>query len=194
MENILNQLNKVRQKLKNYSVDSFLAQKPFALGMYQFSIFMITYYSRVKNKLKMDYDSFMIVQSVVSESLHRLNKKKTQSRSYGVLEQELDNEISKFDKIQKISSYSDSTKYYNKLTMAGIRVITGLPKETVRRKTNELIRKNILRNTKKEGFYLGPAYKKIFQDFVPETTLEVSKLVKGWEKTGALKNLLNFKI
>ena len=47
--------------------------------------------------------------------------------------------------------------------------------------------------SKKGGILLGPAYKKIFQDFVPQTTTEVSKLLKSWEKSGVLKNLLLFK-
>ena len=34
-------------------------QKPFAEGMYRFSMFMIDYYSRVRENLKLDYDSFM---------------------------------------------------------------------------------------------------------------------------------------
>ena len=67
------------------------------------------------------------------------------------------------------------------------------PKETVRRKVNELNKKNLLQVTKSDGVLLGPAYKKIFQDFVPETTLEVSRLLKNWEKTGVLKSILNFK-
>ena len=37
-------------------------------------------------------------------------------------------------------------------------------------------------------------YKKVFSEFTPQTTKEVSKLIKNWEKTGILKSILNFKI
>ena len=193
MENILNQIDKVRQRLKKSAADILLQQKPFTQGMYQFSLFVISYYSRVRSKLKMDYDSFMIIQSVVSSSLSQLYRKKKKSRSYEALEEELDYEINKFDNV-KNSNNLETLKYYNKLTIADICRLTGLPKETVRRKTNQLVNKSILRNSKKDGFSLGPAYKKIFQGFVPETTLEVSKLLKEWNKSGVIKSLINFKI
>ena len=40
------------------------------------------------------------------------------------------------------------------------------------------------------GIKLGPAYKTIYKDFVSQTTLDLSSLVNKWEKSGALKNLL----
>ena len=89
---------------------------------------------------------------------------------------------------------ANEVKITNKLTISSICLVTGLPKETVRRKTNELVKRNLLKSSKIEGVLLGPTYKKIFQNFVPETTIEVSKLVKSWEKNGILKSILNFKI
>ena len=79
-----------------------------------------------------------------------------------------------------------------KLTISSICLVTSLPKETVRRKTNELVKKKLLKISKKQGILLGPHYKKIFQGYVPETTLQVAKLIKQWEKTGILKNMLRF--
>jgi len=67
-----------------------------------------------------------------------------------------------------------------------------LPKETTRRKVNELINKNFLKISKKEGIILGSQYKKVFQNYVPETVKDVTKLMKNWEKGGVLKSLLNF--
>ena len=55
MEEILKEIDKVRQKLKKGPADTLLLQKPFAQGMYRFSMFMIGYYSRVKDNLKLDY-------------------------------------------------------------------------------------------------------------------------------------------
>ena len=169
-------------------------QKPFAEGMYRFSMFMINYYSRVRTKLKIDYDSFIIIQTVVAQKLYYL-KKKDKSKSYEELESLWEKMLYKHDNpIGILSDNANAVKITNKLTISSICLVTGLPKETVRRKTNELVKRNLLKSSKIEGVLLGPTYKKIFQNFVPETTLEVSKLVKSWEKNGILKSILNFKI
>ena len=99
MNDILRQIDKVRQKIKKGVADKLLMQKPFAEGMYRFSMFMIDYYARVRENLKIDYDSFMIIQTVVSHSLYQLNKKKDKDLglSYSELEKEWDKNLSKAD-------------------------------------------------------------------------------------------------
>ena len=194
MESILKQINKARETIKRGPADNLLMQKPFAEGMYRFSMFMINYYSRVRTKLKIDYDSFIIIQTVVAQKLYYL-KKKDKSNSYEELESLWEKMLYKHDNpIGILSDNANAVKITNKLTISSICLVTGLPKETVRRKTNELVKRNLLKSSKIEGVLLGPTYKKIFQNFVPETTLEVSKLVKSWEKNGILKSILNFKI
>jgi len=193
MSNIIDEINKVRSKLKKGPADTLLLQKPFAKGMYSFSMFIVDYYSRVRHQLKIDFDSFMIVQTVVSHNLYLLSKKRKTSNSYKELEAEWDDMISKYEKATDLLGnfvpQSDS-----KLTISSICLVTGLPKETVRRKTVELVKRNLLINSKSNGITLGSAYKRVFQDFVPETVMGVVKLLKNWEKNGVLKNLLEFKI
>ena len=179
-----NEIKSLRQKIRKES-DQLLLHKPFAIGMYRFAMFVIRYYARVREKLKIDYDSFMIVQTVVSHSLYQLNKKKIGAKSYSELEME-------WEKLIIIENYS-GTKNNLRLTVSSICLVTSLPKETVRRKVNELIKKNLLKISKKDGILLGTMYKKVFQEFVPQTTMEVSKLIKNWEKSGILKSLLNFR-
>ena len=194
MENILKQINKVRETIKRGPADTMLMQKPFAEGMYVFSMFIINYYSRVRMKLEIDYDSFIIIQTVVAQKLYQL-KKREKSNSYEELETLWEQMIRKHDGVlETISDSNIKIKSHNRLTISSICLVTGLPKETVRRKTNELAKKNLLRISKKDGVVLGPMYKKIFQNFVPETTVEVSKLVKSWGKIGILKSLINFKV
>ena len=192
MEGLLKEINKVRHRLKEGSSNKLLLEKPFAEGMYRFSMFMMNYYSRVRKNLKLDYDSFMIVQTVVSHSLYQLQKK--QPTSYKDLTIFWELMIKNLDgPLELISNQSNTNNSKQKLTISSICLVLGLPKETVRRKINQLSNKNLLKNSNKLGISLGPMYKKIFQDFVPETTLETSKLVKGWEKSGVLKGLLSFK-
>ena len=180
-----NEIKSLRQKIRK-GPDQLLLHKPFAIGMYRFAMFVISYYARVREKLKIDYDSFMIVQTVVSHSLYQLNKKKIGAKSYSELEME-------WEKLIIIENYS-GTKNNLKLTTSSICLVTSLPKETVRRKIQELIKKNFLEKSKKDGVILGTMYKKVFQEFVPQTTLEVSRLIKNWERTGILKSILSFKI
>ena len=193
MTDILRQIDKARQKIKKGVADKLLMQKPFAEGMYRFSMFMIDYYARVRENLKMDYDSFMIVQTVVSHTLYQLNKKKDHGISYSSLETAWDKIVNRdLELLESVSSYEVNTK--NKLTISSVCLITKLPKETVRRKVNQLCSNNLLKISKREGITLGTSYKKVFQNFVPGTTLEVSKLIKLWEKSGVLKGLLSFRI
>ena len=192
MTDILEQISKVRQRLKRTAVDIILSQKPFAKGMYSFSMFMISYYSRVGQNLKLDYDSFMVVQTVVSHNLYHL-KKKIEVSGYEELENVWVNIDNKSDELSSLNEIA-GTSPESKLTISSICLVTGLPKETTRRKALNLFKKNILKISKKNVVQLGTQYKKIFQDFVPETTLEVSKLLKEWEKSGVLKSLLNFKL
>jgi hypothetical protein len=190
MQDILKEIDKVRQKIRRGATNIVVSQKPFSHGMYLFSMFMINYFSRVREHLKLDYDSFMIIQTVVSHTLHQLEKKNNQGGSYGDLETEWD----KIVNVQLIDF--DNFKPVNqlKLTISSICLVTKLPKETVRRKVNELSNKNLLKMSKKEGILLGANYKKVFQEFVPQTTVDVAKLMKAWEKSGVLKSILNFKM
>ena len=56
----------VRKKL----TDTKTQPKNFGSGMYGFLMFMIDYYRRVRADLKMDFDSFMIIQIVVSHEVY----------------------------------------------------------------------------------------------------------------------------
>ena len=196
-----NEIKSLRQKIrKGHSDDQLLSIKPFAAGMYGFVMVMISYYSRVREKLKIDYDSFMIIQTVVSHSLYQLNKKQVGSKSYLELEVEWEKLMNKSDvsgkveNIQENIANNSNTKNNLKLTISSICLVTSLPKETVRRKVSELSKKNLLKISKKNGILLGFMYKKIFSEFTPQTTKEVSRLLKNWEKSGVLKSILNFKI
>ena len=195
MKTILKEIDKVRHKLKSGIASTLLMQKPFAEGMYRFSMFMIDYYARVRENLKLDYDSFIIIQTVVSHTLYHLNQKKKLGMGYTDLEREWGKVIYSKDQslLEAISSNPQIDKSF-KLSISSICLVTKLPKETVRRKVNELHEAGLLKVSRKDGINLGTNYKKVFQNFVPTTTIEVSKLMKAWEKSGVLKDLLSFKL
>ena len=151
-------------------------EPPFSKGLYHWVMFILSLYTRVKEKLEIDFESFVILQVVVSHSLYETNKSGT--KSFSDLEEQM----------EKITQ----KKYLNKrkLTFASIAEVLQLPRETVRRKVITLNKKNILSFNTYSGIKLGPSYKTIYKDFVTQTTLDLSSLVNKWEKSGALKNLL----
>ena len=194
LDKILNQeIEEVRKKVKRGPASDSLSQKPFAVGMYSFLMFMIEYYSRVRKQLKIDYDSFIIIQTVVTHVLYHLKIKNKKGTSYEELETRWVKDLIEDEGM--ISSLSDHD-IYNKneiLTMSSVSLVTELPKETVRRKVRELVKKNIIKISKKNGITLGKQYSGIFKDFVPRTLYQITKLVQEWEKFGIIKNILNFK-
>ena len=168
-------------------------QKTFSHGMYAFLMFMIEHYRRVKTDLKMDFDSFIIIQVVVSHEVYIMQSET--SKTYSEISSE-------FDKVSKASSIDDSLLIFkakelmskiqrNKLTPASICQVTTLPKETVRRKIRALVQKNILTQTKSEGILVGPGYKTIFDATASKTIQALSKLIKKWKETGVLDSLLS---
>ena len=66
----MSDLNFIEKKL----INAKLKEKNFSMGMYSFIMFIIGYYSRVKKQIKIDFDSFIIVQVVTSHALYILNK------------------------------------------------------------------------------------------------------------------------
>ena len=148
----------------------------FSQGLYNWVMFILSFYTRVRENLKIDFETFVILQVVVSHSLYQLNKSGT--KTFAELEDQITNITQK-----KLRNNS-------KLTFASIAEVLQLPRETVRRKVLILTKKNILTSDTIDGIKLGPSYKTIYKEFVAQTTLDMSSLVKKWKKSGALDTLL----
>ena len=64
---------------------------------------------------------------------------------------------------------------------------------TICKKTFQILnlnKKGILTFSSENGINVGPQYKTIYQDFVLQTTKDISTLVKKWKKSGAIDKLL----
>jgi len=191
----MERLNFLKKKLLNVK----LKEKPFSMGMYGFVMFIIGYYSRVKKQIKIDFDSFIIVQVVTSHALYVLNQTSYDKKlSYPDIKKEWDKMVAEYDSVplEMLESTNDSLKYFknSKLTISSICLVTELPKETVRRKVEMLCKKKILSTAKKSGISIGSDYKKIYSEFVPQTAVDVIRLLQKWESSGLLKSLLSFKV
>ena len=183
--------------LEKKIINTKLKEKPFSMGMYSFVMFIINYYARVKKQIKIDFDSFIIVQVVTSHALYILNKTSYENKvSYPDIKKLWEKMAAEYDSsplemLEKTSKKGGFLKN-SKLTISSICLLTELPKETVRRKIELLSKKKILTMSKKNGVSIGSDYKKIYSEFVPQTTFEVIQLLKKWETSGLLKSLLNF--
>ena len=152
------------------------AEPIFSKGLYHWIMFVISFYTRVRETLKIDFESFIVLQVVVSHSLYQLNK--TGSKSYSEIKENV-------ELLSKVK-----LKNNLKLTFASISEVIQLPRETVRRKVLELCKKDILKFNSENGIKLGSAYKTIYKEFVTQTTMDMSVLVKKWKHSGALDKLL----
>jgi len=148
----------------------------FSKGLYEWIMFIISFYSRVRETLKIDFETFIVLQIVVCHSLYQINK--TGSKNYSEIK----------ERVETLSM--GKLKKNLKLTFASISEVIQLPRETVRRKVLELCKKDILTFNKENGIKLGPAYKTIYQEFVLQTTVDMGVLVKKWKHSGALDKLL----
>ena len=148
----------------------------FSQGLYHWVMFILSLYTRVRENLKIDFESFVILQVVVSHSLYQINK--SGNKTFSELE------------AQMVRITQNKTTKNSKLTFASVSEVLQLPRETVRRKVLGLKKNNILLFSTDSGIKLGPAYKTIYKEFVTQTTLDISTLLKKWKKSGALENLL----
>ena len=149
----------------------------FSSGLYSWMMFLINFYNRVKKNLNIDFDSFMIMQLVVSDYLYKTNK--NGFKNYEDIEKELEN-------------YEEPLIEKRKINIASIAEVLSLPRETVRRKVLYLSKIKLL-DYKKNGISLGTEYKTVFSEFVSETVNKMSQLMKNWEAEGTLKKLLELK-
>ncbi len=158
------------------SKEKSLKEPMFSQGLYHWVMFILSFYTRVRENLKIDFESFVILQVVVSHSLYQINK--SGNKTFSELE----------DQMAKITQ--KKTTKNSKLTFASISEVLQLPRETVRRKVIHLSKKNILTFNSANGIKLGSAYKTIYKDFVSQTTVDISILIKKWKNSGALEKLL----
>ena len=173
-DNIVN-FNKVSNQ-KDINNIKDIKEPMFSQGLYHWVMFILSFYTRVRENLKIDFETFVILQVVVSHSLYQLNKSGT--KTFAELEDQITNITQK------------KLKNNSKLTFASIAEVLQLPRETVRRKVLILSKRNILSSDTIDGVKLGPSYKTIYKEFVTQTTLDMSSLVKKWKKSGALETLL----
>ena len=150
----------------------------FSTGMYQWSLFLINLFHRVKKNLKIDYDSFVIMHIVFGYHLNLINKDNHQS---------FEQLSFKFESLIK-----ENTSNTNKLTVTSIALALALPRETVKRKIDGLIKLQILGYQSNKSIALGAKYKELCDQFILESTHDIGKLLKRWDSKDYINKLIKF--
>ena len=148
----------------------------FSAGMYQWSLFLINLFLRVKKNLKIDYDSFMIMHIVFGYHLNQIHK--NEQKSFEQLS-------FKFENLVK-----ENIPSTEKLTVTSIASALDLPRETVKRKVDGLIELQILGFQSNKSIALGAKYKEICDQFILESTHDIGKLLKRWESKDYINKLI----
>ena len=73
--------------LEAASKEMNLKEPLFSKGLYHWVMFVLSLYTRVREKLNIDYESFVILQVVVSHSLYEINK--SGNKTFAELEDEM---------------------------------------------------------------------------------------------------------
>ena len=149
----------------------------FSEGMYDWSLFITNLFLRVRTKLQIDYESFMILHIVAGNYIYDWNR-------YGSIS---------FDQVSSsIEKVVSDKLVINRITVTSIASILKIPRETVKRKILVLVEKKLLFEKKDKSISIGEGYRDYFENFVFETTQDVSKLVTKWKTKGILDKLIEF--
>ena len=162
--------NSINQELKKPITSDFSA------GLYDWSVFLTNFYLRVKQALKIDYESFMILQITIGYYLNTINKSGASS---------IDNLSFRFEEI-----INEKTKKNSRLSVTSISTALNLPRETVNRKIDSLIERKLLVMDTNRSILLGPDFQKIFGSFALETTHDLGKLITRWNNKDYLNRLI----
>ena len=152
----------------------------FSSGFYDWAIFLINFYQRINKRLGLDFESFIILQVVVSYDVYLINKNKKLS---------LESLSFEFEK----SSNAEVLKNLN-LTVTSISSSLNIPRETVKRKVLLLQNKDFLTFKRNKTIQLGQKYAEIFSEFASGTTLDLARLMQRWDNKDIVRKFLNLKI
>ena len=134
-------------------------------------------YRDSKSKLKMDYDSFIIISSIGAHYL--------KNNSY---------EGSDWDSVWEMTRSKKIEESYNKkkLTIFALSNIVGLPKETVRRKVEALKKRKLISHSTNIGLMPTEKIEELMKPFALSELKSLSKFLQALKKHKALDQLLSF--
>ena len=151
--------------------------------LYHILMLHINHYRLVKQNLKIDYDSHMIVMSVLSNILYgNLNPS---HKKY--LNENLEWNTM-FPVVKNLTGHE--TKYKKKLSLFALGKLLNIPKESVRRKVSILCKKKYLNYSIKKGLQIGNNLEKGAAKVAPKDLMGFGKVVKAVNENGGLLKIV----
>ena len=118
----------------------------------------------------------MILQITLGFYLNSINKSGSNS---------IDDLSFRFEEI-----INEKTKKNSRLSVTSISSALNLPRETVNRKIDSLMKRKLLVMDTNKSIFLGPDFQKIFGSFALETTHDLGKLITRWNNKDYLDRLI----
>ena len=151
--------------------------------IYQIIMHHINHYKEVKKIFKIDYDSHMILVTVYSHNLYEtLNPSLRKSVNEGLEWNEM------FPVIKGLSKTNKT--YKTKLSIFSVAQVLDMPKESVRRKVQELCKKKYLDYSISEGLSLGDSFETLARKIAPKDISALAKVIKSVAANGGIDFLL----
>jgi|TARA_B100000780_G_scaffold277375_1_gene247920 hypothetical protein len=172
----------VNDDLKDDQTTSHLSQNQIAEASYGWVATSISLYSRARNYYKIDFDSFMIILVVLSH-LNYLTKKEKSKKAVEGMDSFLEDMYSSSMQEELLSAKGRG------LGSTSIAHVLGLPEETCRRKIQQLIKKNLLIRSTKQGITLHKNFVKKHKVFGLQTLKDVKSLMRIFTKQNLIKGL-----
>ena len=134
-------------------------------------------FQQSKAMIGIDYDSFMILSVMGAHYLKNNNK------------------LAKdWDQVWEDIRTSKIEAYYNKkLTIYAVANILDMPRETVRRKIENLKKKKLINHSSKTGLLPTNKSEEIMKPFATKEIKSLSKFLQSLKKNKSLEEILNFK-
>ena len=82
-------------------------------------------------------------------------------------------------------------KYVSKLSFFAVSQIIDMPKETVRRKVDELCKKKYLKYSIRDGITMGDNWESLASKIAPLDFRSLDKAIKVVEKKGGISKIIN---
>tara|TARA_B100001559_G_scaffold96041_1_gene80389 strand:+ start:69 stop:542 length:474 start_codon:yes stop_codon:yes gene_type:complete len=145
--------------------------------LYHLINFRTEQFQQSKAMIGIDYDSFMILSVMGAHYLKNNNK------------------LAKdWDQVWEDIRTSKIEAYYNKkLTIYAVANILDMPRETVRRKIENLKKKKLINHSSKTGLLPTNKSEEIMKPFATKEIKSLSKFLQSLKKNKSLEEILNFK-
>ena len=145
--------------------------------LYHLINFRTEQFQQSKAMIGIDYDSFMILSGMGAHYLKNNNK------------------LAKdWDQVWEDIRTSKIEAYYNKkLTIYAVANILDMPRETVRRKIENLKKKKLINHSSKTGLLPTNKSEEIMKPFATKEIKSLSKFLQSLKKNKSLDEILNFK-